>query len=520
MFSRFHTLICVLSMCALSLCGTFPAYAAGNTGNVTGYVVDSTGAAITSASVSSGTKSAATGSSGQYTLSGLSTGTQTIKAAAPFFLSNSVTVGVVRDKTVTAPNIVLTANYGSISGTITDGATLAPIAKATVSIGGTTLSTLSDAYGHYAFARAPVGTDTLNVTASGYKSAASTLSVTNGSSLTVNFVLSSAVVLGPGSTIPWNGSNSYLLGTNYAWQNYGTDFGTGGWGKYTNWTQIGTDFAAMHTQGVHVVRWWVFADGRYSPEFNTDGTVSGLDSQFLLDIDQALQIAAANHIYLLFTMMDGGMWNNASFSGSVQMGGHAALLTNAAVQQTYLDNALKPLLQHVASSTYRSSVLGYDIVNEPDFAVKELNNGTFALAQVQSFVQNCTSYIHQYGGGGYATMGSAKSWWVGSWKGLGLDFYQFHWYPPFGDGALPTYASLNLDKPCIIGEFPTAAASFGIGDTNTTSAQWYLDTIYNQGYAGALGWGYENMDAQCNWASFQPVFTNWANTHSTYIGPK
>ena len=178
------------------------------------------------------------------------------------------------------------------------------------------------------------------------------------------------------------------------------------------------------------------------------------------------------------------------------------------------------MLQHVAGSPYRSSVLGYDIVNEPDFSVKELNNGAFTLAQTRTFVQNCASYIHQYGGGGYATMGSAKSWWVGSWKGLGLDFYQYHWYPPFGDGALPTYASLNLDKPCIIGEFPTEDASYGVGDTNAQSAQWYLDTIYNQGYAGALAWGYTNMDGQSNWASFQPVYTTWAQMHMLFVGPQ
>ena len=118
---------------------------------------------------------------------------------------------------------------------------------------------------------------------------------------------------------------------NEAWYNYGTDFGTGVWGKYTDWNSVSTAFSNMHNQGVHVVRWWVFADGRYSPDFNADGTVSGLDSQVLPNIDQALQIASINHIYLLFTLMDNGMWNNASYSGPVQLGGHGALLTNTTV---------------------------------------------------------------------------------------------------------------------------------------------------------------------------------------------
>src|SRR5262249_54667715 len=111
------------------------------------------------------------------------------------------------------------------------------------------------------------------------------------------------------------------------------------------------------------------------------------------------------------------------------------------------------------------------------------------------------------------------------WKGLGLDFYCIHYYPwndfggPAGSG-LPTYASLNLDKPCIVEEFPTADSSYGANDTNALSAKWYLDTIYNYGYAGALGWSYRAGDGASNWTSFQPVFTAWGHAHSSIVGPQ
>ena len=146
-------------------------------------------------------------------------------------------------------------------------------------------------------------------------------------------------------------------------------------------------------------------------------------------------------------------------------------------------------------------------------------------AQVQTFVQNCASYIHTYGGGGYATVGSATPYYVSTWKNLGLDFYQLHYYPwmDFSNGAgsgLPTYASLNLDKPCIVGEYPTNDVSYTIGDTTPLSAQWYLDSMYSKGYAGSLGWSYYISDSASNWSSFQPVFTNWAGLYSLYIGPK
>jgi hypothetical protein len=323
--------------------------------------------------------------------------------------------------------------------------------------------------------------------------------------------------------ITWNNANWYLLGNNYPWQNYGTDFGTGGWGKFTNWTTIANNFAAMKGQKVRLARWWVFGDGRYDPKFNADGTVSGLDTQFYSDLDQALQVAANNNVYLLLCLMDFSMWNNASFSGSVQMGGHAAIVTNATVQQSYLNNALKPLLQHIAASPNRSSVLGYDIINEPEWNMAGYGGGVnLSASQVMSFVQQCAGSIHANGGGGYATVGSAKPGWTAAWKNLGLDFYQTHYYPwmdnggPAGNG-LPTYTSLGLDKPCIVGEFSTVDANYSLGSTTPQSAQWYLDTISNFGYAGALGWSYQGGDSASNWSAFQPVHTNWANGH--IIGP-
>src|SRR5262249_13882186 len=87
---------------------------------------------------------------------------------------------------------------------------------------------------------------------------------------------------------------------------------------------------------------------------------------------------------------------------------------------------------------------------------------------------------------------------------------------PAGSG-LPTYASLGLDKPCIVGEFSTVDANYSIGSATPQSAQWYLDTIYNFGYAGALAWSYQAGDSATNWSAFQPVYTNWANNH--VIGP-
>ena len=316
----------------------------------------------------------------------------------------------------------------------------------------------------------------------------------------------------------------YWLGANYAWWNYATDFGTGGWNKYTDWNSIESAFADMHASGVRVARWWVFGDGRYSPDFNADGTVSGLDSQFFTDIDRALKMAARQHVYLIPTLVDFLAFNAPYAVNGVQLSGHANLLTDANAQQSYLDKAVRPLAQHIAASPYRSSVLAYDVCNEPEGAMAGYWGGANVdTPTMQRFVGQSAQAIHSADASAWVTVGSAQPGWVHLWQNLGLDFYQIHYYANAdtnGPGSgLPSCASLKLDKPCIVGEFPSADASYGLNDTAPLSAHWYLNTIHDLGYAGALTWSRSVGDGASNWSAFAPVLQDWALTHQAELGP-
>jgi hypothetical protein len=190
------------------------------------------------------------------------------------------------------------------------------------------------------------------------------------------------------------------------------------------------------------------------------------------------------------------------------------------VQQSFLDNALKPLLEHVVASSYKDYVLAYDIMNEPERLLPGgwgPSTDFVTVGQMQTFVKNSASYIHAYGGGALATVGSAAK----TWMGLGLDFYCAHYNngpgQPGGMQPPPTYASLGLDRPCVVEEFTTADVSFGLGDTAQWSAEWWLNTLHDDGYAGAIGWAWH--DSAGNWSSFQPVFTAWGSAHSAVVGP-
>jgi len=326
---------------------------------------------------------------------------------------------------------------------------------------------------------------------------------------------------GSSSTIPWKGGNYYLYGVNYPWLSYGVDFGNGPWGHLANPAQAKADMATFAKEGGHFLRWWVWVDGRYDPLFGSNGQVTGFDPQFFSDLDTALQYAAENHIYLDLTLLDTSVLDAAQVVNGAQEGGHRALVTDSTVQQSFLDNALKPFVEHIAASPYKDYVVAYDIMNEPE---RLLPGGWgppadfVTVNQMQTLVKNCASYIHKYGRGALATVGSAAK----TWMGLGLDFYCAHYNSgpgePSGLEPPPTYASLGLDKPCVVEEFTTADVSFGLGDTAQWSAEWWLNTIYNEGYAGALGWAWH--DSAGNWSSFQPVFTAWGSAHSAIVGPQ
>ena len=72
----------------------------------------------------------------------------------------------------------------------------------------------------------------------------------------------------------------FHVGLNVPWLQYAHDFGTCAWG----YDGISANSAAAVTQlerasaaGAPVVRWFVFGDGRASPEFGDDGVVSGIE---------------------------------------------------------------------------------------------------------------------------------------------------------------------------------------------------------------------------------------------------
>ncbi len=167
-------------------------YAVGQTtSTITGQVTNiSTGAGISGATVSDGSASTTTNSTGYYTFSGVAPGTYSVTASASGYTSSTKSATTTAGATSTI-NFQL-ATFGSIAGKVTNKSGSA-IRNAAVAITGgliaTTANTTTNGGGKYNSGSIPVGTYTVTVSASGHTTQQKTATVSTGITTTVNFTM-------------------------------------------------------------------------------------------------------------------------------------------------------------------------------------------------------------------------------------------------------------------------------------------------------------------------------------------
>jgi Flp pilus assembly protein TadG len=161
----------------------------GNPGTLTGTVKTSGNVAVSGATVAvSGGTQTTTDASGNYTITNVAAGVRSVSASAVGYVSSTASVTMPAGGPATQ-NFILGPS-GTITGTITDSVTSAPISGATVQIAGVgTTTTLAD--GTYALSNIPPATYTVSASATGYLSANRTNVVVTAGATTsnINFAL-------------------------------------------------------------------------------------------------------------------------------------------------------------------------------------------------------------------------------------------------------------------------------------------------------------------------------------------
>ncbi|MEM8535431.1 MAG: hypothetical protein AAGF95_31645 [Chloroflexota bacterium] len=302
-------------------------------------------------------------------------------------------------------------------------------------------------------------------------------------------------------TIPFAGKDIYLNGINIPWNNFGKDIGCG---YDANWFE--NMFADLEQYGVNSARFWLHADGRCSPLFNSDGSVSNVPSSFYSDLDQLLDTAQRHDVAVMITLWSFDMtkttypWPNA--------GKHADLIRDVNKTNGYIDNVLVPMVQRYKD---HPALLSWEIINEPEWSVEGPGDPAefdlVSLYEMQRFVGKQVAAIRQHSNT-YVTVGAAAFKWNADKNGEAnywsdaalnaaagsdqayLDFYQVHYYDwqkadsynfsPW-DGRGPEYY-LNDGKPVLIGEYPINSSKY--------SKEYLLNESYNLGYIGHMPWDY------------------------------
>jgi len=276
-----------------------------------------------------------------------------------------------------------------------------------------------------------------------------------------------------------------LIGANLPWVHYGIDFGANAWrpdggvAQPDGRAQLEPVFARLAAAGVRYVRWFLFCDGRAGIEFSVGGRPLGLDDFVFRDVDAALEIASRHGIRIMFVLLDFLWCDPVSATRGVQMGGRAHVLADAGHRDALLTLALRPLLERYAEEP---QIFAWDVMNEPEW-IETIDPGDLRAYLVESVGLVHSSTCHP------ATLGSAGVRWRDRYTGIGLDFYQVHWYDslkhqPSLDTPLD---ELGFDRPVLLGEFPTKGS--------TKNPDEIVEAAQAAGYSGAFYWSVLAKDA-------------------------
>ncbi len=448
-----------------------------------------------------------------FSWTGVTSGTYTITAKATdnsgaVTTSTAIAIAVIAAAN-TAPTVSISspANNASFAtpASITITATAAD-ADGTVSnvqfYNGTTLLG-SDATSPYSFSWTGVVAGTYSITAKATDNAGA-VTTSTAVSITVTTTTttpSTGFVTISNKTFMVNGCPIYFNGANTPWQNW-NDFG----GNYSSsfWA---SEFARLKNSGINSSRVWISCDGDVQPSINTDGTVTGVSTQFFANLDDFFTSAKNNGIYIMATMMSFDHVKNNNYpnaaSASDKYNSWRNMMNNQTKVQTYIDNYLVPFVNRYKTNPYLMSI---DLCNEIEWMAENAEDGNLSYAVLQRYVAMSASAIHK-NSNVLVTVGSASVKWNSpnystgnKWSDAALqaqfndataklDYYCPHYYgwmySSFKSPFDMTVAQYGMtDKPVVIGEMVSVA--------NLPTPSMPILTAFNNmksgGYQGHFPW--------------------------------
>jgi hypothetical protein len=294
-----------------------------------------------------------------------------------------------------------------------------------------------------------------------------------------------------GANLPWIDGDYYNdITVNPHYPSYGCGYSSADMNSY---------LADLHRMGITVVCFWLNTDDQ-GCTLDANGYVTGVTTQFWTNLDNVVSLAGSNGITLYLTLSEGRFdW-----------------LTNSAMASAYKNNCLIPLVQRYKGN---NKVFAIDLMNEIDAWVADTQLGNpwissgASWAQAQAYMTNFASAVHSADSNRLVSCSQVYHGWtnLSYWKGLGLDFYDFHEYSD--NISFPAASNLGMDKPIYIGECGQANADTTWSDSLQSACELEaLNSGYSGGYAGVSIWSYSLPD----WQTLDYIQYAMLNTNGTW----
>jgi hypothetical protein len=302
-----------------------------------------------------------------------------------------------------------------------------------------------------------------------------------------------------------------VVGANLPWIEYGQDFGASAWRPQGGVAQADMGqrmrdaLRRLADAGAEVVRWWLLGDGRAGLRLDAQGRLAGLDDFVFPDLEAALDALRETGMRAVFVLTDFLWFAPVQVVNGVQLGGRRGLVRSRARRAALVESVFVPIARRYASEP---AIAGWDLLNEPEWAT--FGAGTFDLRRsvspgtMRAYLAELVAAFRSEAVTQPLSVGLASSRTLTLVEGLGLDAYQVHWYEhndPLDALAQPV-ASRDLDRPLLLGEFPTRGAS-------VTPAH-ILELAQAAGYSGALAWSLLATDDATDGNACAAALATWS----------
>ncbi|MCL2183528.1 MAG: hypothetical protein FWB85_08680 [Chitinispirillia bacterium] len=343
-----------------------------------------------------------------------------------------------------------------------------------------------------------------------------------------------------GNRLIINGKPVFISGMNIAWNNFARDVGDG----QVAINSFVNQFKQIKGAGGNAVRWWLHTDAQADPKFNeSTGAVTGLGTRTISNIRQVLDSAYNYGIVVSLCLFSFDiLHNDGNNKTSAQMARNLKFMTEPANLDTYITNALRPMLDAVGS---HPAIMCWEVFNEPEGMTKEHGWSTEKIdhSHIMRFTNKiagevhrrtkkmASTGIHNFSQGERTRYSDAKLREAGGDQDGYLDFYMAHYYPQYGGTSESPFhhpaSYWGFDRPVLIGEFPAQSWGPGTGYNMALSGTAMTITAayeyaYNNGYCGAMSWSMTEGD-KAKFGSFEttkPALENLYAKHKADIDIK